>query len=91
MELSRKIVLLRERKGWSQTDLAKAAGIPQPTVCRIEAGDIKQPKMATLMRIARTLGVSSDYLGSDDYHITQTRPPALAVKPRRIVVTEKQE
>ena len=85
MELARKIVLLRDKKGWSQIDLARATGIPQPTVCRLEAGDIKQPKMATLMKIARALEVSSDYLASDEYDVVQTRPPTLVVKPRIVV------
>ena len=88
MGLSRKIVVLRERKGWSQIDLARAAGIPQPTICRLESGDIKQPKMTTLMRIARALEVSSDQLASDDHDVAQTRPPTLVVKPRNVVVEE---
>ena len=45
MELSKKLVALRQRKGWSQIELARAAGIPQPTICRLESGDIEQPKL----------------------------------------------
>jgi len=88
MELSKKIVLLRQKKGWSQIDLARAAGIPQPTICRLESGDIEQPKIMTLMKIARALEVSSDYLLSEEYEIAQTRPPALAIKARIVVPQE---
>jgi transcriptional regulator with XRE-family HTH domain len=88
MELSKKIVLLRQKKGWSQIDLARAAGIPQPTICRLESGDIEQPKIMTLMKIARALEVSSDYLLSEEYEVAQTRPPALAIKARVAVPQE---
>jgi len=82
MDLSRKIVVLRGRKGWSQIDLARASGIPQPTICRLERGAIRQPKMSTLVSIARSLGVSSDYLASDEYHDVKNRPPAVTARPR---------
>ena len=85
MELSEKIKLLRHRREWSQVDLATKAGVPQPTICRLEKGDVKQPKMQTLIRISRALGVSSDDLASDEHSIVQIRPPAIAVKPRIVV------
>lgn len=69
--------------------MARAAGIPQPTVCRLETGDIKEPKMTTLSRIARGLEVTTDYLASDEYDIARTRPLTLAIKPRNIIVTEE--
>jgi len=80
VQLSRKIVLLRQKKGWSQIDLARATGIPQPTVCRLESGDIEQPKIITVMRIARALEVWIDYLVSEDYDRAQIGPPALTAK-----------
>lgn len=88
MELSRKLVLLRQKRGWSQIDLARATRIPQPTICRLESGDIKQPKMMTLVRIAEALGVSTDYLASEDEH-AQISPLALALKPHVIVHEEQ--
>ena len=88
MELSKKIVLLRQKKGWSQIDLARAAGIPQPTICRLESGDIEQPKIMTLMKITRALEVSSDYLLSEEYEVVQTRPPALTAKAHIAVPQE---
>ena len=87
MELSKRLVLLRQKKGWGQIDLARAAGIPQPTICRLESGDIKQPKIMTLVRIAEALGVSADYLASEDEH-AEIGPLALALKPRIVVHKE---
>mgnify|MGYP001057154396 CR=1 FL=1 len=88
MELSKKLVLLRQKKGWSQIDFARAADIPQPTICRLESGDIEQPKIMTLMKIARALEVSSDYLLSEEYEFTQTRLPALTAKAHVVVPQE---
>lgn len=87
MVLSKKLVLLRQKRGWSQIDLARAAGIPQPTICRLESGDIKQPKIMTLVRIAVALEVSTDYLASEDEH-AQIGPLAFAFKPRVTVHKE---
>lgn len=52
-----KIVLLREAKGWSMTELAKRAGIKQPSLWLIENGRTKKPKFDTLAGIASALGV----------------------------------
>jgi HTH-type transcriptional regulator/antitoxin HipB len=49
---------LRERKGWSQAELARRAGVNQGTISRIEAGHTKGVDLATLDRLARALGVS---------------------------------
>ena len=85
MELSKKLVLLRKNKGWSQIDLARVAGIPQPTICRLESGDIEQPKIMTLMKIARALGASTDYLVSEEYAVAKSRQPTLTAKAHIVV------
>lgn len=45
----------RLKRGWSQADLAKEAGISQPAIKKIEAGDTKQskylPKIASVLNI----------------------------------------
>lgn len=45
----------RERRGWTQTQLAERAGVSRPTVARIEAG--QDVSMATLTQVARSLGL----------------------------------
>ena len=87
MELSEKLVLLRQKRGWSQIDLARATGIPQPTICRLESGDIKQPKIMTIVKIAKALGVSTDYLASEDEH-PEIGPLSLALKAHLVVYEE---
>jgi transcriptional regulator with XRE-family HTH domain len=47
---------LRRRRGWTQDQLAEAAGVGPATVARIEAGGA-QPRVSTMTRIAAALGV----------------------------------
>ncbi|HET6484346.1 MAG TPA: helix-turn-helix transcriptional regulator [Actinoplanes sp.] len=56
-ELGRSVRELRERRGWSQTQLAKESGMTQSAVARFEAGGTV-PTLAVLERLAAALGVS---------------------------------
>lgn len=47
---------LRERRGWSQTQLAQAAGMTQSAVARFEAGGTV-PTLPVLERLAHALDV----------------------------------
>lgn len=62
--LSRKIIELRRKKGWNQNTLAKSTGLSHTTILRLERGDDKDPKMTTLVALAKALRVSLDYLTS---------------------------
>ncbi len=53
---------LRNKKGWSQEKLAREAGISYNTLIKIERGGIKNPRLETLIKLAKTLGVSLDKL-----------------------------
>jgi len=53
---------LRLKKGWSQERLAREAGISYITFVKIERGNIQNPKLETLMKLAKALGVSIDKL-----------------------------
>lgn len=55
-ELGQKVRLLREHKGWSQSQLARAAGMTQSAVARFEAGGTV-PTLPVLERLARALNV----------------------------------
>ena len=58
-ELGRAVRELRERNGWSQTQLAQAAGMTQSAVARFEAGGTV-PTLTVLDRLARALDVKLD-------------------------------
>ncbi|MEN3612365.1 helix-turn-helix transcriptional regulator [Plantactinospora sp. ZYX-F-223] len=55
-ELGRAVRELRERRGWSQTQLAQAAGMTQSAVARFEAGGTV-PTLPVLERLAASLDV----------------------------------
>jgi len=48
------IARLREKRGWSQRELAKVSGIQQPQIARIEKGG-QMPTLDTLWRLADAL------------------------------------
>lgn len=54
VELGGAVRSLREAKGWSQTELARAAGMTQPAVARFEVGGTI-PTLPVLQRLARAL------------------------------------
>lgn len=69
MGLAQKVKALRERRSWSQSDLARVTGIPQPTIWRLENGSIEHPKADTLVSLANTFKVPIDYLVQDGYEL----------------------
>jgi transcriptional regulator with XRE-family HTH domain len=56
-ELGKAVRELRERRGWSQAQLAKASGMTQSAVARFEAGGTV-PTLVVLERLAAALDVS---------------------------------
>ena len=53
---------LRNKKSWSQERLAREADISYQTIIKIEQDRIKNPKLETLVKIAKALSVSIDDL-----------------------------
>jgi transcriptional regulator with XRE-family HTH domain len=47
----------RDRRGWSLRQLGERAGVSYVSVFRIEAGTL-DPRLSTLERLARALGIS---------------------------------
>ena len=62
MTLADRIRISRERRGWSQNELARRARMTQALISELEAGKRKEPRLTTLRRLAETLGVTTDYL-----------------------------
>ena len=59
------IKALRERRSWSQEELAEAAGLSRDAISRIERGD-REPKLATLEAIANAVGLELAQLLASD-------------------------
>ena len=58
---SRIIKLSREKKGWSQAELARNAKITPAAISQFEKGS-RKPNMPILRKLAKVLGISIDYL-----------------------------
>ncbi|MFO0727487.1 MAG: XRE family transcriptional regulator [Myxococcota bacterium] len=59
--LAENVRYLRQRREMTQARLARAAGIPRPTLALLESGS-SNPTLAVLSRLAGALGVSIDEL-----------------------------
>ena len=53
---------IRKQKGWSQEKLAQEAGISYNTLIKIERHGIKNPKIETVIKLAKALSVNIDDL-----------------------------
>lgn len=51
-----------DRQGLSEGELGRRSGVNQPTIHRIIAGDSKNPRQDNVEKIAKALGVTSDWL-----------------------------
>ncbi len=59
--LGQRIAEIRNAFGWSQVDLAKRLGVAKQTVSNWENDNI-QPSIEMLVRVAKTFGVTTDFL-----------------------------
>jgi len=62
MSLGERLKIARERKGWSQRELARQAHVRYATISELENGIRTAMNTDTAKKIARSLGVSVDYL-----------------------------
>lgn len=53
---------IRNKKGWSQERLAREADVSYQTLIKIEQNRVKNPKLQTLIKIAKALNVTLDEL-----------------------------
>jgi ribosome-binding protein aMBF1 (putative translation factor) len=55
-EVAMRVIAYRVQQGISQAELGRRAGMRQPHIARLEAGD-HEPSLGTLARLARALGI----------------------------------
>lgn len=56
-EFGKRIIMLREQKGWSQSDLARACNKDRQAIEKLENGKVN-PTLFTLLELANALEVS---------------------------------
>lgn len=72
--LGRCLAQERERKGWTQQQLATASRVGQNQISRLESGRKPRLDVETLARLARALGVSLDHLAGLDEQAPEEEP-----------------
>jgi transcriptional regulator with XRE-family HTH domain len=62
MTLGERILILRRRNRMTQRELANEAGLNTNTIARLEQGNLKDLGGQSVVKLARALGTSTDYL-----------------------------
>jgi transcriptional regulator with XRE-family HTH domain len=64
--IAARVTALREARGWSQADLAYAAGVTRSYLSRLEGGEYREPSVWKLQLIAHALGLTVNDLIDDE-------------------------
>ena len=70
------LLAYREKRNWSQMDLAKHIGIPRANVANLESG-VANPSLANALKIAKAVGLSVEELSHKPKHaskVTKWKP-----------------
>lgn len=57
MYLNERLKELRSEKGITQEQLSNASGVGRITICRLETGELQNPKYDTIISLAKALDV----------------------------------
>ena len=61
-ELSARVAVMRVMNNMSQLELAKKSRLSQATISRLESGNIGQLKSDAIIRLAKALEITTDFL-----------------------------
>ena len=64
MQIAQRVASMMQKLGWSEGELGRRSGVPQPTVHRILNGESQSPRQNNVEKIAKALGVTSSWLWS---------------------------
>ena len=64
LSLGKRLKLLRDEHGLTQTEVAKALGVGQSLVWRWESGKIKRLRPDKVTKLAQLYGVSEEYIAT---------------------------
>jgi transcriptional regulator with XRE-family HTH domain len=78
--VGKRLIVIRERRMWTQARLADKAGVSPTTVSGIESGRISRPHFDTLRKLARALGVEPEELVSYSGAVEGGAPSTLSLE-----------
>lgn len=61
-----KLKEIRNEKGYTQQKLAEISGVSLNNIARLETGDLKNPTVSTVTKLAHALGCTIESLFFDD-------------------------
>jgi uncharacterized protein len=61
--IGRRIRAIRRAKRFTAAELARKAGVTENAIRKLEAGDSREPRFTTALRIADALGVAPSFIG----------------------------
>lgn len=62
MNIAARLAGLMKARNWSEGELSRQSGVPQPTINRILSGESKSPRRDTISKLARALRVPPEWL-----------------------------
>lgn len=91
MGVGERLKQMLERLEWSENELARRSGVPQPTIHRILTGASKSPRSSNLEKIALAMGVSVTTLayGDEDKGEANVREAPQPIRYQRYPVVSR--
>lgn len=91
--LADRILIGRRARGFSQAELARRSGIPQPQLSKLERGQVQQPGFADVVALAAALEIDLQAFASDspDLYLRELRRLAASDETDILLVTREDE